>query len=150
MDQNCKILWVRTIWVKIRNFEEFFQHCVFLIVRLPVVNILARSNYIWVSKSRKPPKKSHFMDVKSIRKMLKILNFTTTIAMLMKLSKYLYLIEVFNLVKPCGITHWVWEGINKATLWCIILHGITGQNFKQNWIRFRESWPKKLPKSILK
>ena len=78
--------------------------------------------------------------------MLKILNFTTTIAMPMKLSKDLYFIEVFNLLKPCGITHWVWEGINKATLWCIILHGITGQNFKQNWIRFRESWPKNYQK----
>ena len=80
-----------------------------------------------------------------------------------------------HLAKSLDVTHRVWEDINKKNsqksqktafwpnfnhflilqkepynIWCIILHVITGQNFKQNWQHFGEFWPKKIPKSSLK
>ena len=46
-------------------------------------------------KGKKTPKKGHFMDAKSVRKTLKTYNLTTTNAILMKLTKIMYLHKVF-------------------------------------------------------
>ena len=105
--QFCYILgpsW-SSIWVKIQNFEGFFKHCVFLIGTLHLVKISARLNNIWGSKGPKLPRKGHFMNVESIRKTLKIFNFTTTNAILMKLTTDIYLNKVFHLTKSWGVTH---------------------------------------------
>ena len=97
MNQNCK-LWVHSIWAKIHNFEGFFKHCVCLIGRIPLAKISARSNNIWGSKAQNPPKKDHFIDAESIRKSLKICNFTTQMLYWWNLPD-IYLNKVFHLAK---------------------------------------------------
>ena len=85
MNQICN-LWVHSIWVKIQTFEVFFKYCVCLIGRLPLIKISARLNNIWRSNAQNPYKWDSFMDTESIRKTLKIFNFTTRNAILMKLT----------------------------------------------------------------
>ena len=53
------------------------------------------------------------MDFEAIQKTLKIFNFTTTNAILMTLTTYMYLNKVFHLEKFWGITHRVQENITK-------------------------------------
>ena len=55
------------------------------------------------------------MDTESIQKTLKILNFTTTYAILMKLTTdiyiYIYLNKVFHLAKSWGVFHRVYKDV---------------------------------------
>ena len=47
---------------------------------------------------------AHFMDTESFQKTLKIFNFTTTYAILMRLTKDTYLNKVFYWAKSCGVS----------------------------------------------
>ena len=102
MDQNCKF-WVRPSSVKIQIFERFFKHCVCLIGRLPLVKISAKLNNIWESRTQNPLQRDPLIDAESIRKTLKVFNFTTTKAILMKLITDIYLNIFFHLPKSWGI-----------------------------------------------
>ena len=55
------------------------------------------------------------MAADSIQKTLKIFNFTTTNAILVKLTADIYPNKVFHLPKCWGVTHRVQEGMNKKT-----------------------------------
>ena len=55
------------------------------------------------------------MTAESIRKTLKIFNFTNTNALLMKPTTDIYLNKVFHLPKCWGVTHRVSEEIHKKT-----------------------------------
>ena len=55
------------------------------------------------------------MDAESIQKTLKFFNFTTTVAIHMKLTTDIYLNKVFHLAKSWGVTHSMQEGKNKKT-----------------------------------
>ena len=55
------------------------------------------------------------MDAESMQKNLNIFNYTTTNAIVMKLSANIYLNKVFHLPKSWDVTHRVKEGINKKT-----------------------------------
>ena len=55
--------------------------------------------------AQKPPKRGHFMDAALPQKHLKIYNFTTTNATLMKLTRIMYLNKTFNLVEDWDVTH---------------------------------------------
>ena len=70
----------------------------FLFARaLPLVRILVILDpYFGGVRAQKPPKKGHFMDAASVWKTLKILNLTTTNAILMKLITVIYLHENVN------------------------------------------------------
>ena len=64
---------------------------------LPLVRILAILDHIGVVRAKKPLKKRYFVDAKSVRKTYaKIFNLTTTNAILMKLTKIMYLYESVN------------------------------------------------------
>ena len=65
---------------------------------------------------QKIPKRGHFMDTESIQKTLNILNFTTTYAILMKLTSDIYRNKVFHLAKSWDVPHKVYKGINKKPL----------------------------------
>ena len=65
---------------------------------------------------QKIPKRGHFMDTESIQKTLKILNFTTTYAIPMKLTIDIYLNKVFHLAKSWDVSHRVYKDVNKKTL----------------------------------
>ena len=60
--------------------------------------------------------KSHFMDAALPEKHLKIYNLTTTNAILMKLTTIMYLHETFHSAKNWGVSHRVWEGVNRKSL----------------------------------
>ena len=69
----------------------------FLFARvLPLVRISAILEIFGGVRTRKPPKKGHFVDAESVRKALKIFNLTTTNAILMKLTTIMYLHESVN------------------------------------------------------
>ena len=53
------------------------------------------------------------MNAQSTQKALKILNFTTTYTIMMKLNADIYLNKVFHLAKSRGVIYKVSEGINK-------------------------------------
>ena len=55
------------------------------------------------------------MDAESIQKTLKFFNFTTTVAILMKLTTDIYLNKVFHLTKSWGVIHSMLEGKNIKT-----------------------------------
>ena len=55
------------------------------------------------------------MDAESMQKKLKTFNYTTTNAIVMKLTTDIYLNKVFHLTKFWDVTHRVKEGINKKT-----------------------------------
>ena len=57
------------------------------------------------------------MDAESIQETLKIFNFTTIYAILMKLTTDIYLNKVFHLAKSWGVILRVWEGVKKLTKW---------------------------------
>ena len=63
-----------------------------------LVRISARSNNIW-------GRKDHFVNAESLPKTLKIDNFTTIYAILMKLTSDTYLNKDFHLGKSWGVTH---------------------------------------------
>ena len=54
----------------------------------------SKIKHIWGIKGKKTPKKGHFMDAESVRKTLKIYNLTTKNAILIKLTRILYLHKV--------------------------------------------------------
>ena len=56
-------------------------------------------------RAQKTPKRGHFMDVALPRKHLKIYNWTTTNAALMKLTTVMYLHKTFNLAEDWSVTH---------------------------------------------
>ena len=111
--------WAETVNFNCIPFEpkfkvlKDFSNAVFSYYRLPMVKVSARSNNIWGSEG---PKRCQFMDTESWQKTLKIFNFTTTYAILMKLTTDIYLNKVFHLAKSCGVSHRVHEGVNKKTL----------------------------------
>ena len=96
------------------KFWRIFQTLCLSYLRIPLIKISARLNNILGSKGPNKPKRDHFMTAESIRKMLKIFNFSTTNAMLMKLTIDIYLNNAFHLVKSWGKNHRVEEGINKT------------------------------------
>ena len=53
------------------------------------------------------------MNAESTQKALKILNFTTTYTIMMKLTADIYLNKVFHLAKSWDVIYKVSEGINK-------------------------------------
>ena len=55
------------------------------------------------------------MDAESMQKNLKIFNYTTTNAIVMKLTTDIYLNKDFHLPKSWDVTHRVKECINKKT-----------------------------------
>ena len=55
------------------------------------------------------------MDAESTQETLKIFNFTTTYAILIKLTKNIYLNKLFHLAKSWGVIHRVQEGLKKKT-----------------------------------
>ena len=98
-------LWVRAVSVKIGIFKRFIKHTFCLL-----------ECYLWWKfqeyqtisggvRASKPPQKGHFMDAESVRKILKIYNFTTTNAILMKLTKVMYLHKTFHFIKDWAVTH---------------------------------------------
>ena len=75
---------------------------------LPLVKISGIPDNFWGSKGLNPPpppQEGHFMDAESVRKILKIYNFTTTNAILMKLTKVMYLHKTFHFIKDWAVTH---------------------------------------------
>ena len=60
---------------------------------------------IWVSKHHPLPPTPPFMAAESILKTLKIVNFTNTNAILIKLTTDTYLKKVFHFPKCWGVTH---------------------------------------------
>ena len=95
-------------WTKTVNFE-----CVSFESNFEMENVPARSNNIWENKGKKKPKRSHLMNAESTQKALKILNFTTTYTIMMKLTADIYLNKVFHLAKSWDVIYKVSEGINK-------------------------------------
>ena len=67
-------------------------------------------------RAQKPPKMGNFMDAETIQKFLKIYNFATTNAFLMKVTTNVYLKKMFHFAKSWGVTHRVPEGVNKNPL----------------------------------
>ena len=67
-----------------------------------MVKVSARSNNIWGSEA---PKKGHFMDIESVQKSSKFFSFTTTYAILLKLTTDIYHNMVFHLAKSWGVSH---------------------------------------------
>ena len=64
---------------------------------VPLVRILKILDHIGVVRAKKPLKKRYFVDAESVRKTYaKILNLTTTNAILMKLPKIMYFHESVN------------------------------------------------------
>ena len=56
------------------------------------------------------------MDSEVIEKTMKNFNFTTTNAILIKLTTNMYLNKVFHLAKSWGVTHSVCDSVNKKPL----------------------------------
>ena len=56
---------------------------------------------------------NHFMETESIQKALKIFNFTTTYAILMKLTRDIYLNKFFHLAKSWCLFHREYKDVNK-------------------------------------
>ena len=56
------------------------------------------------------------MDSEVIEKTMKNFNFTTTNAILIKLTTNMYLNKVFHLAKSWGVTHRVCDRVNKKPL----------------------------------
>ena len=56
------------------------------------------------------------MDSEVIEKTIKNFNFTTTNAILIKLTTNMYLNKVFHLAKSWGVTHRVCDSVNKKPL----------------------------------
>ena len=56
------------------------------------------------------------MDSEVIQKTMKNFNFTTTNAILIKLTTTMYLNKVFHLAKSWGVTHRVCDSVNKKPL----------------------------------
>ena len=56
---------------------------------------------------------NHFMETESIQKTLKIFNFTTTYAILMKLTTDIYLNKLFHLAKSWCLSHREYKDVNK-------------------------------------
>ena len=56
------------------------------------------------------------MDSEVIEKTMKNFNFTTTNAILIKLTTNMYLNKVFHLAKSWGVTHRVCDSVNKKPL----------------------------------
>ena len=76
----------------------------FLSARVLFLGILWHNGIVFESgETQKPRNKRHFMHTELVRKNLKIFNLTTTNAILMKLSKIMYLYEIFNLTKSWTI-----------------------------------------------
>ena len=50
-------------------------------------------------------KKGHFMDAELVQKSLKLHNFATTNAILMKPTTNIYYNKIFHLAKSWGVTH---------------------------------------------
>ena len=96
--------WTKTVNSSCIRFEpkfkildtKIFQTLCFSYWRLPMVKVSARSNNIWGSKDPNFAKRGHFMGTESIKQILKIFNFTTTYAILMKLTTDIYLNNVFH------------------------------------------------------
>ena len=59
--------------------------------------------------------KHHFIDPESMNQYEKLFNFTTTYAILIKLTADIYLNKIFCLEKSWGVTHRVQESVNKKT-----------------------------------
>ena len=56
------------------------------------------------------------MDTESIQETLKIFDFTTAYAMLMRLITDMYLNKFFPLAKSWGLSHKMYESVNKKSL----------------------------------
>ena len=78
-----------------------------------MVKVSAKSNNILGIKG---PKRSQFMDTESIQETLKIFDFTTAYAMLMRLTTDMYLNKFFPLAKSWGLSHKMYESVNKKSL----------------------------------
>ena len=56
------------------------------------------------------------MDTESIQETLKIFDFTTAYAMLMRLTTDMYLNKFFPLAKSWSLSHKMYESVNKKSL----------------------------------
>ena len=88
----------------------------------------------WRVRTQQITKRDNFMDAGSIQKTFLFHNH-----------------KVFLLAKYWGVSRRVQQDVSKilvpiSTIWCIILHVITGPNFKQNWQLFGTFCPKIHPK----
>ena len=69
----------------------------FLFARvLPLVRMSTILDQIRGVRIQKPPKKSYFVDAKSVRKTFEIFDLTTSNVILMKLTKIMYLHDSVN------------------------------------------------------
>ena len=68
---------------KSSSFLKIIQTVLLYTNILSVVKISAKSDIIWGSKSRNPPKKGHLMNAELVGKTLKIFNLTATNAIRM-------------------------------------------------------------------
>ena len=62
IDQNYQF-WVHLVSALIFDFERLFGNCLFLMIKVLLVEILAKLNHICRTKGPKPPKSGYFMDV---------------------------------------------------------------------------------------
>ena len=69
-----------------QNFEGFLSYW-----KLALIKISENGTICGGVRSKKSPKWDNFMDVESIGKTLQVLKFTTTYAILMKLTTNMYL-----------------------------------------------------------
>ena len=69
-----------------QNFEGFLSYWKLALVKISEDGTISRG-----VRSKKSPKWDNFMDVESIGKTLQVLKFTTTYAILMKLTTNMYL-----------------------------------------------------------
>ena len=98
----AEILVFSNFFAKIQNVEGFFRHCVCLIGE----NLWSKFQQGWtIFGGVRAPKRSYFMDAELIQKSLKIVNFTTTNAILITLTTGIYLNKIFHLAKSWGVTH---------------------------------------------
>ena len=84
--------------VKFKILKDFLN-TMFFHWTVPLVKVSARPSSVWGVRAQKTLKRGRFMDAESIQKTF---NFTTTYAILMKLTTDIYLNKVFHLAKYWG------------------------------------------------
>ena len=107
MNQNCKIRCV-SFEPKFKILKDF-SNTVFVLFETGLDLLWSKfqqdQTIFGAVKAQKITKRGHFMDAKLIQKTLKIFNFTTTYAILIKLTTDIYLKKVFHLGKSWGLSH---------------------------------------------
>ena len=85
------------------NFSEIYKHTFSLLEYYFWLKFHQNRAIFGGVRTQKAPKKGHSTDAESVWKTLKIYNLTTADAILMKLTRIIYLYDTFNLVNNWGV-----------------------------------------------